>query len=127
VPLHRGDALINGKSIKTEMSSIRASLGICPQFDVLWPTLTVKEHLVLYAAFAGMPTAMIQQEVVSAVTEVALSEKLNYPTGKLSGGQKRKLSLAISFIGRPDVVFLDEPTSGMDPYSRRFTWWGAAG
>ena len=57
--------------------------------------------LVLYAAFAGMPNAMINQEVVSAVTEVALSEKLNYPTGKLSGGQKRKLSLAISFIGRP--------------------------
>ena len=117
-----GEALINGKSISTEMSAIRQSLGICPQFDVLWPTMTVKEHLKLYAAFAGMPNAMINQEVEAAVTEVALSEKLNYPTGKLSGGQKRKLSLAISFIGRPDVVFLDEPTSGMDPYSRRFTW-----
>jgi ABC-type multidrug transport system ATPase subunit len=56
-----GDALINGKSIRTEMSAIRASLGICPQFDVLWPTMTVKEHLMLYAAFAGMPAAMMEQ------------------------------------------------------------------
>jgi ABC-type multidrug transport system ATPase subunit len=117
-----GDAKINGRSIKTDMPTIRASLGICPQFDVLWPTLTVKEHLELYAAFGGMPKKMIGREVIAAVNEVALSEKLAYKTGLLSGGQRRKLSLAIAFIGRPKVVFLDEPTSGMDPYSRRFTW-----
>jgi len=117
-----GDALINGKSIRTEMGRIRESLGICPQFDVLWPTLTVREHLRLYAAFGGMDKGAIPSEIVSAVNEVALSEKLHYKTGQLSGGQKRKLSLAISFIGKPSVVFLDEPTSGMDPYSRRFTW-----
>ena len=72
-------------------------------------------HSVLYAAFAGMPNAMINQEVVSAVTEVALSEKLNYPTGKLSGGQKRKLSLAISFIGRPGVGVVQRLNS-VDPW-----------
>ena len=117
-----GDAMVNGKSIRTEMEHIRESLGICPQFDVLWPMLTVREHLRLYAAFGGMDKKLINDEIVSAVNEVALSEKLNYKTGLLSGGQKRKLSLAISFIGKPSVVFLDEPTSGMDPYSRRFTW-----
>ena len=117
-----GDARINGKSIKTDMPAIRASLGICPQFDVLWPTMTVREHLTLYAAFGGMNPEETRQAVVSAVAEVALSEKLDVPTGFLSGGQKRKLSLAIAFITKPDVVFLDEPTSGMDPYSRRFTW-----
>jgi ABC-type sugar transport system ATPase subunit len=58
-----GDAVINGLSIKTEMSAIRANLGICPQFDVLWPNLTVKEHLTLYASFAGMPKHMIPSEV----------------------------------------------------------------
>merc|ERR1719424_1997540 len=114
--------MVNGKSIRTEMEHIGESLGICPQFDVLWPMLTVREHLRLYAAFGGMDKKLINDEIVSAVNEVALSEKLNYKTGLLSGGQKRKLSLAISFIGKPSVVFLDEPTSGMDPYSRRFTW-----
>ena len=54
--------------------------------------------------------------------EVGLSDKLHAAVGTLSGGQKRKLSVAIAFIGNPKVVFLDEPTSGMDPYSRRFTW-----
>ena len=82
-------------------------MGICPQFDVLWPMLTVREHLRLYAAFGGMDKKLINDEIVSAVNEVALSEKLNYKTGLLSGGQKRKLSLAISFIGKPSVVFLD--------------------
>lgn len=117
-----GDALINGRSIKTDMSTIRASLGICPQFDVLWPMMTVREHLTLYAAFGGMPRSEVRDAVVHAVAEVALLEKLDTPTGNLSGGQKRKLSLAIAFVTKPDVVFLDEPTSGMDPYSRRFTW-----
>ena len=117
-----GDAFINNRSIKTDMPAIRASLGICPQFDVLWPMMTVREHLTLYAAFGGMRSAETKKAVVDAVAEVALLEKLDVPTGNLSGGQKRKLSLAIAFVTRPDVVFLDEPTSGMDPYSRRFTW-----
>ena len=117
-----GDARINGKSIRTDMPAIRASLGICPQFDVLWPMMTVREHLVLYASFGGLPAAEARDAVVAAVAEVALLEKLDVPTGNLSGGQKRKLSLAIAFITKPNVVFLDEPTSGMDPYSRRFTW-----
>jgi ABC-type multidrug transport system ATPase subunit len=117
-----GDAFINNRSIKTDMPAIRASLGICPQFDVLWPMMTVREHLTLYAAFGGMKSEETKRAVVDAVAEVALLEKLDVPTGNLSGGQKRKLSLAIAFVTRPDVVFLDEPTSGMDPYSRRFTW-----
>jgi ABC-type multidrug transport system ATPase subunit len=56
-----GDALINGRSIKTDMSTIRASLGICPQFDVLWPGMTVREHLTLYAAFGGLPSSEVTQ------------------------------------------------------------------
>ncbi len=117
-----GDATIMGRSVRDEMPAIRASLGICPQFDVLWPTLTCREHLRLYAAFGGMPAARIEAAVVSALAEVALTEKVDYPAGALSGGQRRKLSLAVAFIGAPEVAFLDEPTSGMDPYSRRFTW-----
>jgi len=117
-----GRAIIDGYDTETQMGEIRASLGICPQFDVLWPTLTVREHLRLYAAFSGMNKLIIDRELYTVVEEVALTEKIDDRSSDLSGGMKRKLSLAIAFIGSPSVVFLDEPTSGMDPYSRRFTW-----
>jgi ABC-type multidrug transport system ATPase subunit len=117
-----GRATIDGYDTKTQMREIRAGLGICPQFDVLWPTLTVREHLQLYAAFAGMQKEDVERELKQVVEEVALTEKIDANSKDLSGGMKRKLSLAIAFIGSPSVVFLDEPTSGMDPYSRRFTW-----
>jgi len=117
-----GRATIDGYDTETQMDEIRASLGICPQFDVLWPTLTVREHLRLYAAFAGMEKTQVESELTTSVEEVALTEKIDNRSSDLSGGMKRKLSLAIAFIGNPSVVFLDEPTSGMDPYSRRFIW-----
>lgn len=60
--------------------------------------------------------------VLLAAEEVGLADKMSCPAGELSGGEARKLSVAIAFMGRPEVVFLDEPTSTMDPYSRRFTW-----
>ena len=103
---------MNGHSILTGMSEIRDSLGICPQFDVLWPELTVREHLELYAAFAGVPSDRVESLVHEKVAEVALTEKTSYPAGSLSGGQRRKLSVAMAFIGSPKVVLLDEPTSG---------------
>lgn len=117
-----GHATVNGYDTQTQMREIRGSLGICPQFDVLWPTLTVREHLELYAAFAGMEKESITPQLERVVAEVALTEKIDVNSSDLSGGMKRKLSLAVAFIGDPSVVFLDEPTSGMDPYSRRFTW-----
>ena len=117
-----GRAIINGYDTETQMREIREGLGICPQFDVLWPTLTVREHLSLYAAFSGMEKSQIEHALTAAVEEVALTEKIDNNSSDLSGGMKRKLSLAIAFIGSPSVVFLDEPTSGMDPYSRRFVW-----
>ncbi|KAK3284750.1 hypothetical protein CYMTET_7616 [Cymbomonas tetramitiformis] len=117
-----GSALINGLDINTSMSTIRSSMGLCPQFDILWPTLTVREHLQLVASFKGIPAVEMQSELLSKVREIGLVEKLDELTGSLSGGQKRKLSLAMAFMGEPSVVLLDEPTSGMDPYSRRFVW-----
>ena len=117
-----GQAMIDGYDTATQMQEIRSGLGICPQFDVLWPNLTVREHLQLYAAFSGMSKEDAARQIDQVVAEVALTEKVDVKSSELSGGMKRKLSLAIAFIGNPSVVFLDEPTSGMDPYSRRFTW-----
>jgi ATP-binding cassette, subfamily A (ABC1), member 3 len=91
-------------------------------FSQLWPDLTVKEHLELYAAVKGVPRGRVDEEVKRALVEVGLTEKLLVLSKNLSGGQKRKLSVCIALIGGSKVVFLDEPTSGMDPFSRRSTW-----
>jgi len=117
-----GRALIDGMDIRTDMDAIRKSLGVCPQFDILWPELTVKEHMRLYATFTGIPPQYVDQEMTELLHEVGLEEKTDSFVSSLSGGQKRKLSLSIAFLGNPKVVFLDEPTSGMDPYSRRMSW-----
>jgi len=104
------------------MQSIRRNLGVCPQHDILFPLLTVEEHLSMFAAFKGLKGAALKEEVETMIKSVGLTEKRNVYSQYLSGGQKRKLSVGIAFIGGSRVVFLDEPTSGMDPYSRRFTW-----
>eukprot|EP00873_Tetraselmis_striata_P005020 jgi/Tetstr1/425284/TSEL_015736.t1 len=117
-----GSATVNGLSIDKDMAEIRRSLGLCPQFDILWPTISVRDHLWLYAAIKGLTGTEATDAVWAAVQDVGLSDKLDCPAGELSGGEARKLSVAIAFMGRPAVIFLDEPTSTMDPYSRRFTW-----
>ncbi|GFR40553.1 hypothetical protein Agub_g1128 [Astrephomene gubernaculifera] len=117
-----GSATVNGFDVATQMDQVRASLGICPQFDILWPDLSVYEHLQLYGAIKGYSGGELHEAAVSAASGVGLLPKLHCPAGELSGGQRRKLSVAIALMGDPAVVFLDEPTSGMDPFSRRFTW-----
>ncbi|DBA00014.1 TPA: hypothetical protein N0F65_002017 [Lagenidium giganteum] len=123
-PVTSGDARINGFSITTDMRSVRRSLGYCPQFSVLYPELTVEEHLVFYAQVKGLAAGSeaLQTGVARKIADVGLTEKRHVWSSALSGGMKRKLSLAVAFLGDSRVVFLDEPTSGMDPYSRRSTW-----
>ncbi|XP_071741723.1 ABC transporter A family member 1 [Rutidosis leptorrhynchoides] len=117
-----GDALVFGKSILTDMDDIRKNLGVCPQYDILFPELTVKEHLEMFANIKGVNEDSLDNSVVEMVDEVGLADKLNTIVSALSGGMKRKLSLGIALIGDSKVVILDEPTSGMDPYSMRLTW-----
>jgi ABC-type multidrug transport system ATPase subunit len=117
-----GVAIINGMDVSQDMQSIRHSLGVCPQHDVLFADLTVEEHLTLFANFKGMPRSEVQAAVTSMIAEVGLTEKRKVASKNLSGGMKRKLSLGIAFIGGSKVVILDEPTSGIDAYSRRFVW-----
>ncbi len=122
LPPTGGSASIAGKDIASDMAGIRHSLGVCPQHDVLWDDLTVEEHLQFFAGLKGVERKKIPETVKDIIIEVGLTEKVKYLSSQLSGGQKRKLSVAIALIGGSKVVFLDEPTSGMDPYSRRSTW-----
>ncbi|RHY33240.1 hypothetical protein DYB32_001770 [Aphanomyces invadans] len=121
-PPSRGDATVFGKSIRTDMDELRGYMGVCPQHDVLYDDLTVHQHLELYATLKNVPADDVFSQVNLFIQEVGLTEKRHVMAKKLSGGQKRKLCVAIALIGHSRVVFLDEPTSGMDPYSRRFTW-----
>ena len=117
-----GTAIIEGLDINEDMPEIRKNMGVCPQHDVLFPELTVEEHLNMFAMFKGVKGKDLPEAVNSMIASVGLTEKRDAPSRTLSGGQKRKLSVGIAFIGGSRIVFLDEPTSGMDPYSRRFTW-----
>lgn len=97
-------------------------MGVCPQHDILFPSLTVQEHLYLFAVFKGAPAATINQEVEQAIRDVDLWEKRFDYAKNLSGGQRRRLSVAIAFIGNSKLIYLDEPTSGMDTSARRYIW-----
>ncbi|TDH71046.1 hypothetical protein CCR75_004636 [Bremia lactucae] len=117
-----GDATFRGLSIRHDMDEIRQSLGLCFQHDVLFEELTVEEHLIFFGRIKGYKTRELEEVVTRQIREVGLTEKRHVKSTELSGGMKRKLSVAISLLGDSSLVFLDEPTSGMDPYSRRSTW-----
>ncbi|KAG9340457.1 hypothetical protein JZ751_021570 [Albula glossodonta] len=132
-PPTSGRAYINGYDISQDMALIRRSLGLCPQHDVLFDNLTVREHLLFYAQLKGYPREKIPEEVDRIICMLNLEDKRFARSKTLSGGMKRKLSIGIALIGDSkvlssvhvrsmQVVMLDEPTSGMDPSARRATW-----
>uniref|UniRef100_A0A7N8WM15 ATP-binding cassette, sub-family A (ABC1), member 3b n=1 Tax=Mastacembelus armatus TaxID=205130 RepID=A0A7N8WM15_9TELE len=121
-PPTSGRAYINGYDICQDMALIRRSLGLCPQHDVLFDNLTVREHLLFYAQLKGYSKDKIPDEVDRIIRILNLEDKRHARCKTLSGGMKRKLSIGIALIGDSKVVMLDEPTSGMDPSARRATW-----
>ncbi len=96
-----------GLKITENMPAIRKTLGVCPQHDILFPDLSVLQHLQVFAAFKGVPPRKVTEEAKRMVAEVGLKEKANANSSTLSGGQKRKLSLGMALIGDSKVVILD--------------------
>nr|VZI36429.1 unnamed protein product [Spirometra erinaceieuropaei] len=121
-PASSGDAYICGKNIRTEMSAIRTFLGLCPQHNILYDRLTVREHLFFYGSIKGLSKEELAEETNAFLQQLDLIDKADDLSQSLSGGQKRRLSLAAAFIGGSKIVFLDEPTAGVDPHSRRSIW-----
>ena len=119
LPSTAGSVSVRGMDVDRQLVPIRRLLGVCPQHNILWDNLTVLEHMRLFAALKGVPPSRVRQESLELIAEVGLTEKVNVCSRKLSGGMKRKLSVAIAMLGNSKVVLLDEPTSGMDPWSRR--------
>lgn len=119
-----GHASVDGLNVRTQMRSINHIMGVCPQHDILWGALTGQEHLELFCRLRGFPEALVQQEVDARLKDVLLDDPKTrmMPSKSYSGGMQRRLSIAISLIGNPKVVYLDEPTTGMDPVTRREVW-----
>ncbi|XP_013411172.1 ATP-binding cassette sub-family A member 3 isoform X2 [Lingula anatina] len=122
LPPTSGTAVLNGYDILEDIGSVRSSLGLCPQHDVLFDTLTVEEHLEFFAKLKGFPVSQMNEEITRILDTLGLSPKRHAQSKTLSGGMKRKLSVGIALIGGSKVLILDEPTSGMDPDARRHTW-----
>jgi ABC-type lipopolysaccharide export system ATPase subunit len=104
------------------MNSIRKSLGVCPQHDVLFDNLSVREHILFFSQLKGQSYNVANEEATSLTDLFHLSERLDHRGAELSGGQKRKLSVAIAICGGSRFILLDEPTAGMDPMARRELW-----
>uniref|UniRef100_H2MGF6 P-type phospholipid transporter n=1 Tax=Oryzias latipes TaxID=8090 RepID=H2MGF6_ORYLA len=121
-PPTSGTAYILGKDIRSELSTIRQNLGMCPQHNVLFSMLTVEEHIWFYARLKGLSEEKVKAEMEQIVNDVGLPHKRKSRTNTLSGGMQRKLSVALAFVGGSKVVILDEPTAGVDPYARRGIW-----
>lgn len=97
-------------------------MGYCPQHDAQWKNITVREHLECYAAIRGVPPEEIPRVVETYLQGLQITEHANKQSQHCSGGTKRKLSFAMAMVGDPCVVLMDEPSTGMDPKSKRFLW-----
>eukprot|EP01084_Bolivina_argentea_P163656 284676_1 len=117
-----GAGYIAGKSIVSEQLAIRRNIGFCPQNDALFDLLTGYEHLKFYAIIKGLSGEELNQQIGVLLNALTLNKYRKKTATTYSGGNKRKLCVAQSMIGNPPIIFMDEPSTGMDPVSRRFMW-----
>ena len=103
-------------------SEARSMVGYCPQFDAIYEQLSVKEHLEFYGTIKGVRADYLDELVDRQIKDMDLNNYRDIHAGKLSGGNKRKLSCAIALVGNPPIVLLDEPSTGVDPQAKRFMW-----
>lgn len=117
-----GEARVCGYSVLKEPEEIRKRIGIVYQNNCLDDRLTIKENLVVRGSLYESDGRKIKESIERAAEELELEELLNRPFGKLSGGQKRKCEIARALMNAPEILFLDEPTTGLDPATRKSVW-----
>ncbi|KAI9346576.1 hypothetical protein BDR26DRAFT_834771 [Obelidium mucronatum] len=118
-----GDIVIGGHCIQENQTAKKSQIGVTPQFDTVWPTMTVEEHLIFYCRLRGVSKRGMPGMVRSIAESIELDgDPFKKPASELSGGMKRRLSIGIALTGNPKIVVLDEPTTGLDPETRRQIW-----
>jgi len=121
-PISSGELRIVGLDPAVEGSAIRARLGVCPQEDTLDNELNVRENLTVYGRYFGLPRKECAERADELLAFVQLSDRTKSKVEDLSGGMKRRLTIARSLINRPEILLLDEPTTGLDPQARHLVW-----
>lgn len=117
-----GDAYLNGKSIVTDASAVKSMIAVSPQETAVAPGLTVRENLELICGVHGFAREKRERKIQEMTSLLGLSEVLRKKAGKLSGGWQRRLSIAMALISEPQILFLDEPTLGLDVLARSDLW-----
>ena len=117
-----GDAILDGKSIVTDGTAVKEIIAVSPQETAVAPNLTVKENLALMAGVHGFSREDAAARVTALIEQFGLGEITNKKAGKLSGGWQRRLSIAMALICAPKILFLDEPTLGLDVLGRSELW-----
>jgi lipooligosaccharide transport system ATP-binding protein len=121
-PISGGELRILGMDPATDGPAIRGRLGVCPQEDTLDNELNVRDNLFIYGRYFGIPKAVVNERVDELLEFVQLTEKAKAKVESLSGGMKRRLTIARSLVNKPDLLLLDEPTTGLDPQARHVLW-----
>ena len=121
-PPSGGELTILGRDPVRDGSAIRAQLGVVPQDDTLDVELTVRENLLVYGRYHGMSRRLIRERTEQLLDFVQLADRAKDKVDSLSGGMKRRLTIARSLINDPDILILDEPTTGLDPQARHVVW-----
>lgn len=117
-----GNAYLNACDVKTNLRGVQRQIGYCPQYDAQIGELTAVETLNLYGRLRGIPPKDLDEMVKTLIKIALLGPHANRRCGNYSGGNRRKLSLAMALVGNPDFLLLDEPSCGMDPKARRQMW-----
>jgi lipooligosaccharide transport system ATP-binding protein len=121
-PPSAGELTILGLDPVADGAKIRARLGVVPQEDTLDAELTVRENLLIYGRYFGLPRDVIRERTARLLDFVQLTDRASDEVEPLSGGMKRRLTIARSLINEPEILLLDEPTTGLDPQARHVVW-----
>ena len=117
-----GDAFLSGKSVLRDTAAVKAIIGVSPQETAVAPNLSVQENLALMCGVHGFSKEKSAQKIAALAAQFGLDTVLKKRAGKLSGGWQRRLSIAMALIGEPEILFLDEPTLGLDVLARSDLW-----